>query len=137
MAACPYTRSASNMVHQHNIRPYSDPTNQMPLQNNDVFFDQQNNPIQHCHYPNSTATSSTSTLVVGNNGNGGPLSTPGNTPKTERKGKRISNIFVGYIMFILKHYMYIFSVKNIYPHRMSELPRIQQILIWVLGEQFH
>ena len=89
MAASPYTHSTSNMLHQHIARPCSDPTNQTHLHNNGIFFEQQN-------YPNSATASSTSTLIVSNNGNGGPLPNPGNTPKTERKGKRISNIFVSY-----------------------------------------
>ena len=120
-AAPAYSRSASNMFlqHQHhpvgssggiqyNIvggRPCSDPATQPPTAigthlpaADDCFYD---SPHLHHHqsqHPLSTATSS-STLVVNNNGGQAAnlLPTPGSTPKTERKGKRISNIFVGFL----------------------------------------
>jgi hypothetical protein len=94
-------------------RPCSDPANQPPTAigtllpaADDCFYDSAH---LHHHQPHplSTATSS-STLVVNNGNNGGQANlqpTPGSTPKTERKGKRISSIFVGslnyYILIIL------------------------------------
>lgn len=110
MAATPYTRSASNMLY-HQQSSCADQSCQSPpffQQNNDIFCDAMNN--RQIRTPLSNATSS-STLVNNKHENGTKgnfLPTPGNTPKTERKGKRISNIFVPF--FIIKDFFF-----KIYP----------------------
>ncbi|KAL3095857.1 hypothetical protein niasHS_005616 [Heterodera schachtii] len=110
VAASPYTRSASSVIHSHGARFGSDQPQTQQLQQHCIYHadgNMYNNSTLvepggvHGLHPLSTATSS-STLVVNinNNGTGNAVAganaatTPGSTPNTQRKQhRRISNIF--------------------------------------------